>query len=207
MSDPAVTVQPVVPGWFGKIPALGDFASRRLPEAFVAEWDHWLQEGLAQTRTDYGAQWQAIYLVAPILRFWLGPGTLDRQAWAGLMMPSADRVGRYFPLTLARPLPSLADALDAHAWYAALDAAARRVLDVQFTPEDLEAELWAVSQIEIERAGAAAESLAAALFARCGARAPCSVWWRELPGHRSDPAGFAGLPRADAFSAMLAART
>ena len=32
--------QTLIPGWYGKIPSLGDFASRRLPQSFVAAWDY-----------------------------------------------------------------------------------------------------------------------------------------------------------------------
>ena len=38
----AVVTGTGVPGWFGKLPGLGDFASRRLPDTFVAAWDRWL---------------------------------------------------------------------------------------------------------------------------------------------------------------------
>ena len=30
-----------VPGWYGKLPALGDFASRRLEPGWIAGWDGW----------------------------------------------------------------------------------------------------------------------------------------------------------------------
>src|SRR5262249_35940975 len=33
-----------IPGWYGKLPSLGDFASRRLPVEFVKAWDSCLQE-------------------------------------------------------------------------------------------------------------------------------------------------------------------
>jgi type VI secretion system protein ImpM len=48
----AVVTGTGVPGWFGKLPSLGDFASRRLPDAFVSRWDRWLQGGLARARED-----------------------------------------------------------------------------------------------------------------------------------------------------------
>jgi type VI secretion system protein ImpM len=103
MSKP-VLKPATVPGWFGKIPNLGDFASRRLPEGFIRRWDRWLQGGLAQSRGELGEAWIDTYLVAPILRFWVAPGTLGPNAWTGLLMPSVDRVGRHFPLTLAQPV-------------------------------------------------------------------------------------------------------
>ncbi|MGO8543079.1 TagF domain-containing protein, partial [Rhizobium leguminosarum] len=31
-----------LPAWFGKLPGMGDFAHRRLPQDFLAAWDQWL---------------------------------------------------------------------------------------------------------------------------------------------------------------------
>jgi type VI secretion system protein ImpM len=202
---PRSTVKPApIPGWFGKIPNLGDFASRRLPDDFVRRWDHWLQTGLAHARSGLGEDWQGIYLVAPILRFWVGPGTLGNGAWAGLVMPSVDRVGRHFPLTLAQPFATLAAALAARDWFAALDHAARRVLDVDFTLDDLESALREVSGIAPGVVGHADSALAGGLLQRCGAtHQPCSLWWH---GNGDDEAAFlcfAGLPPASDFISML----
>jgi type VI secretion system protein ImpM len=128
----------LLPGWYGKLPHLGDFASRRLPEAFIAGWDAWLGQALAASREALGPRWLQGYLVAPIVRFWLAPGLLGAPSWTGLVMPSIDRVGRHFPLAVAQPDVPLARAQAAPGWFAALDAAMRRALDVAFTVEDLE---------------------------------------------------------------------
>lgn len=93
-------------GWYGKLPTAGDFLSRRLPGSFVQTWDHWLQRGLAQGRDRFGPQWQELYLTFPVWRFLLPPGAVDGQAWCGTLLPSIDRVGRCFPLTICRPLES-----------------------------------------------------------------------------------------------------
>ena len=37
-------------GWFGKIPALGDFVTRHLPPSFVQPWDEWLSAELSEAR-------------------------------------------------------------------------------------------------------------------------------------------------------------
>lgn len=96
-------------GWYGKLPALGDFASRRLPQAFIEPWDAWLAAGLARWR-DNNPHWLEAYLAGPIWCFHLGRQALGPghagTAWAGVLMPSVDRVGRYFPLTVAAPAPS-----------------------------------------------------------------------------------------------------
>ncbi|RQO43168.1 type VI secretion system-associated protein TagF [Variovorax sp. KBW07] len=109
-----------LPGWFGKLPGMGDFAHRRLPESFRAVWDPWLQRGLARLR-DRHADWTSHYLEAPIWCFALGPKVAGERAWIGVLMPSVDGVGRYFPFTLAVELDAdVADSLDGEALAAAL---------------------------------------------------------------------------------------
>jgi len=91
------------PGWHGKLPSLGDFASRRLDASFIEPWDGWLAAGLLALREARPEGWLEDYLGSPSWRFLLMPGVLPgdagKQAWAGVLMPSVDRVGRYFPLT------------------------------------------------------------------------------------------------------------
>ena len=42
-----------------------------------------------------------VYLTSPVWRFAIAEGVCGSGAYAGVMVPSVDRVGRYFPLTLA----------------------------------------------------------------------------------------------------------
>jgi len=92
-------------GFYGKIPYTGDFINRRLPKNFVQPWDHWLQSGIGNSQTQLGDAWLDMYLTSPIWRFVLSKGLCGEFPWAGLVMPSVDSVGRYFPLTIACPLP------------------------------------------------------------------------------------------------------
>ena len=87
-------------GFFGKVPTHGDFVSRRLPRSFVDPWDRWLQGSIASSREQLADEWLDIYLTSPIWRFVLSPGICGETCWAGVLMPSVDRVGRYYPLTL-----------------------------------------------------------------------------------------------------------
>ncbi|CAN5775603.1 hypothetical protein BH09PSE5_BH09PSE5_09470 [soil metagenome] len=95
--------EPPVPGWYGKLPSLGDFATRRLSTSFVDCWDAWLSVGLAALKLQ--PSWPDRYLYSPSWRFVLMPGALPGAlgdaAWCGVLMPSVDSVGRYFPLTVA----------------------------------------------------------------------------------------------------------
>ena len=90
--------------WFGKLPFLGDFASRRLPESFIRPWDEWLQPGLAAARDATGERWLDLYLTFPVWRFVMPAGLLGDANWIGVLLPSVDRVGRCFPLTICEPL-------------------------------------------------------------------------------------------------------
>ena len=93
------------PGWFGKLPGMGDFAQRRMPELFREPWDRWLQNGLAKLRARR-TDWTERYLKAPLWCFVLSEGVIDGRSWLGVLMPSVDGVGRYFPLTLTAELVS-----------------------------------------------------------------------------------------------------
>jgi type VI secretion system ImpM family protein len=91
-------------GWYGKLPGLGDFISKRLPDEFVKPWDAWLQAGMIEGKATFEEDWEEHYLTFPIWRFLVEGGTLGEAAWMGLLMPSVDRVGRLFPFTIALPL-------------------------------------------------------------------------------------------------------
>lgn len=130
------------PGWYGKLPGLGDFARRRLPDDFVQPWDAWLQEVLHATRASLGGAWLDGYLTMPIWRFVIVPGAMGASGWAGVLTPSVDRVGRHFPLTIAVPLPSYTAAahaaFDGGAWFERVEDAALAALDPTCAPEDLD---------------------------------------------------------------------
>ena len=93
------------PGFFGKLPARGDFVGRRLDQAFRTAFDEWLQKSIATSKRQLGTAWLPAYLNAPIWRFVLGPNLCGSMPTLGVMMPSVDRVGRYFPLVIAAQLP------------------------------------------------------------------------------------------------------
>jgi type VI secretion system protein ImpM len=127
-------------GFYGKLPSHGDFLRRRASEGFVRVWDAWLQACLTSSRTVLGDRWLDLYLTSPAWRFACAPGAAGPAAVAGVMAPSVDRVGRYFPITLIAELAPdtnpLALAVDAAAFF---DAAERLVIDTLETERvDLE---------------------------------------------------------------------
>jgi type VI secretion system protein ImpM len=91
-------------GFYGKLPSHGDFLRRRVSDQFVGVWDGWLQECLAASRAELGDRWLDIYLTSPAWRFACADGACGPAAVFGVMVPSVDRVGRYFPLTLVAEL-------------------------------------------------------------------------------------------------------
>lgn len=193
-------------GWFGKMPALGDFASRRLPDAWIAAWDGWLQQELVRSREALGDEaWLALYMVAPVRRFWLAPDLVTREAWLGVLMPSVDSVGRQFPFTLAAPLRSghadLVDALANDDWLDHADALARQVLDPAFGIEALEQSILGLPALHGERRleAHAGTVLAQRLHERHGR--PRCLWWCE---GAQEPAAFIGAPALPTDAAFMA---
>ncbi|MGY8788719.1 MAG: type VI secretion system-associated protein TagF [Pseudomonadales bacterium] len=88
-------------GAFGKIPTLADFLRVNLPPSFISPWDSWLQVGILEMKKNLSArEWNNKYLTAPIWRFTLPPGVAGKKAVSGVLMPSVDKVGRQYPLTL-----------------------------------------------------------------------------------------------------------
>lgn len=129
MSGPLLT-----PGFWGKLPAAGDFVARRLPPAFVDPWDRWVSRHLAPRLAD-GA----------LLCFATG-------SFTGVVAASADRTGRRFPLTLAAPLADIAPA----PWYAALADLAQAAAAGTLDPAALDARL---ASLPAPAAEASAETL------------------------------------------------
>jgi len=133
-------------GWYGKIPSLGDFISRRLPANFIDTWDAWLQKAMATSREELGEHWLDLYLTSPMWRFILMPDTCSNtKIWTGILMPSIDKVGRHFPLTIAaeiEPYPqALLSLISSQHWYTALEQVALASLDLNISPDDLDQSL------------------------------------------------------------------
>ncbi|MGM5059445.1 type VI secretion system-associated protein TagF [Rhizobium sp. 814_E9_N1_1] len=106
----------ILPGFFGKLPAMGDFVTRRLPASFVGRWDRWISRHLVH-RFSLGPMENV-----PVLRFLLGSDTFGPMT--GVILASADRAGRRFPLTIAAmpPLASLDIVRLAAGWFDQLEA-------------------------------------------------------------------------------------
>lgn len=208
------------PGFYGKLAVRGDFIHRGLSPAFIEAWDAWLAAGLAASRQTLGEAWLDAYLVSPLWRFAVAPGLLGAEPVCGVMMPSVDRVGRYFPLTIALPLPANADigqlVSSRDDWFERAEGLLLSTLDEGADAEAFERSVEALgsplpatsSEQRRDASGATIwpvdtpqdRGLALMQQAWNGA----SLWWgngseRVAPGL----VRFAGLPPAEAFCRLL----
>jgi len=143
-------------GVFGKIPALGDFLRANLPVDFVSAWDNWLQSTLLAAHSSLGERWDECYLTAPIWRFTLPAGVAGQAAVCGVVMPSVDRVGRRYPLTIATPIASTQIALSHFAnnsVFERLEEIALTTLEEETSRDALLHELATIAPLEPEMPG------------------------------------------------------
>ncbi|MBU1359185.1 MAG: type VI secretion system-associated protein TagF [Gammaproteobacteria bacterium] len=202
----------MTPGWFGKLPGMGDFAHRRLSEAFREAWDRWLQVGLARLRVLH-ADWTEHYLKAPIWYFVLGSNVIGAPRWIGVLMPSVDSVGRYFPFTVAAELDTVQTELQG-------DALARVrqwwLLAAQAALEGLEQDLDAMRFDELLTRLFAADAQAPAVDASGDSDGMTGALALPMPGQSlwfTDPIGESGpgmmnrgLPQDEQFDALFVLR-
>jgi len=137
-------------GVYGKLPVHGDFVHRNLSANSIEAWDEWLQGFVAGTREQLADGWLDMYLSAPVWRFALSAGVLDENAYLGVLIPSVDRVGRYFPLTLLEPIQSAVSLLELielrSNWFSNVESLLLESLDGQIDVDNLMFELSKVSE-------------------------------------------------------------
>lgn len=211
-----------VPGFFGKVTSHGDFVSRRLPPGLLGVWDAWLQASLQGSREQLGAGWLDIYLTSPIWRFALAPGVVDNHAWGGVLMPSVDRVGRHFPLTIAAGASGGAGIAqwlsEGKPWFDQIEDLALSSLEEGFSLDAFDAALQALEPLpdapEQGRHGAGGYLLPLASLDELAASLPQlsaaalhgqSLWWTDGSA-QVEPCLMLchGLPARAAFVGMLA---
>ena len=220
-----------VAAWYGKLSSLGDFAQRRMPAECLSAVDAWLSAVMRYTREQLGERWLDVYLTAPVLRFAWAPGIVDARWWFGLLMPSCDSVGRYFPLLILQPrtrAPEDRIALDhLELWYEHLARAAMQTLN-----DDDDGSLAALESALQEAPPWPTPGRAAALTSRETLHgdhlglapaatlnqwlhglalrdlqrrlAGCTVWWRVTEDRSADSVDILhGLPDGNDFAALL----
>jgi len=133
----------IITGYFGKLPMRGDFIQRNLNPDFIQAWDTWLQNVIEASRNNLQDQWLNYYLVSPVWRYYFS--LADGDIYTGIVLPSVDKVGRYFPLTIAANIknyPSVNSFIVQNAqWYDTLENLALRALDESISFEDFNTQI------------------------------------------------------------------
>jgi type VI secretion system protein ImpM len=216
-------------GWFGKLSCLGDFGSRRLPPELTRTCDEWLSRSVASSRAQLGERWLDAYLTAPVWRFAWGPGVVNPQWWVGALMPSVDKVGRYFPLLVAKatfiPPTSPRALAQLDVWFDQVVTAMLATLDASSTVDTFDAALsdlmdWGESSLlampqvqhlaQRERFESAEGVSMSAWLPRVAVANwldelhGCSLWWPVRDGSgRTALSVTRGLPPAERFAELL----
>jgi type VI secretion system protein ImpM len=235
---------PCAAGLFGKLPARGDFISRAIAQDLLRPFEDWLLPLVQNTRALLGDDWTRAWRQAPPWRFWIGPDIL-RGEWTrnlraheqagtvtGVMLPSADRQGRLFPLVVvladdhARLMPPPVLEPPDRRWYGTCDRLLYAARDGA-TLEAVEADL---ARLHAPRLSDEAAQMAQLLAQRSlwgqgagqegpdghedvwsGIRASDhhlaatgrSYWWCETPRGATSVITLAGLPDPATFAFML----
>ncbi|MDD7971941.1 type VI secretion system-associated protein TagF [Roseinatronobacter alkalisoli] len=234
---------------FGKLPARGDFIARNMPRPLQRPFEDWLIPLIQETRAELGMNWDATWRSAGPWRFWIGPDVLGGSwqrdlrkpvhdqagtggAMTGVLLPSADRHGRDFPLVLlladrlARLIPPPVTTPPDRGWYDLCEAflyAARGRADISATEAELDRlpgpilpegadtmdallarqALWAQSH-ETTADGTSMIWLDIAQADHHLAAGSRSYWWQAPSGRAATRAlSLAGLPDAGTFAFML----
>jgi type VI secretion system protein ImpM len=188
-------------GFYGKIPARGDFVCVGLPRGFVDPWHAWMERMLLASRAELGEEWRPAWLEAAVWRFALSSGLCGPEPVVGLWLPSVDRVGRYFPLTFA-VIPRSGEAVelirDAGGFFRIAEEAGRAALEEDLPPDALAARLDEITGAGPLDPGIDPLPLTAA----------DSIWWTEgAPRVPSRVFTRRDLPDGAIFTAMLDARS
>lgn len=83
---------------YGKHPEFGDFIAAGLDPPLTRLVEGWLNGALGDLRVAWAEGWPGAFDRGVAVRFWIGPGLAGQSGFAGVMIPSRDRVGRRFPL-------------------------------------------------------------------------------------------------------------
>ncbi len=201
-------------GFFGKLPARGDFVRAGLPSSFVTPWDEWMARMLAASQRRLGGTWIEAWLQAPVWCFAFEPGVCGPDCAIGLWMPSVDRVGRNYPLVLAAVVGGTTAARLVGRGGGFLDeaeAAGLAALEDDLDPDRLAERVGRALQAAPGGVAAAGGLVGRAGSGPSGAGqgggAGLGLWWTEgSPIVPPAARALRGLPGEDEFARMIDAR-
>lgn len=168
-------------GFYGKLPSRGDFVRIGLSREVAAAWDDWVQSVLPPARQSLGSHWLEAWQGGPAWRFALAAGLCGPRPVTGLWLPSADAVGRAFPLLVA------VEAAVAPACLAALEPVVADSIRHAAEPDALAVRLSKAFRSEPAPLGAV----------------DCALWWTRTPGGSSRMFSVSSMPDPDRFLCML----
>jgi type VI secretion system protein ImpM len=152
-------------------------------------WDPWLQHGIAASRSALGERWLDLYLTSPAWRFVCSAGVCGPVTVLGLMVPSVDRVGRYFPLTIMAELPDDPGPLVAAIDGAGFFANAEQLLVDTLAEEDIDFERFDARVIRLRESLAEVTRRRPVVLERTAATvlaAPSELGWHVPLGNVND---------------------
>jgi type VI secretion system protein ImpM len=165
-----------------------------------------------------GDLWLERFLASPIWCFSASGGCAGDHSFAGVLMPSLDRIGRYYPLSIVALISTEESAAEIAAgavqWFARLEAAALSCLADNFDFEAFDSAL-ASEPLPTARGGATAHPAGLAPPAAAMPRllgclleqnaVPYSLWWTSgSPTVAAGCRAFQGLPPQEEFHKLLA---
>jgi type VI secretion system protein ImpM len=178
-------------GLYGKLPARGDFVRAGLRRRFTDPWDAWLQDAMRSGRALLEEDFVPAWLEAPVWRFALAAGLCGPAV--GVWMPSTDRSGRHFPLTIARVGTAVAIGVAAQAFLDTAEDAGLAAVADDLGPEDIIAWLHTAPAPLTDTADADLQTPSEG-----------TLWWTVgAPRHAACTLRLPGLPDGETFALML----
>lgn len=184
-------------GFFGKIQSHGDFLSEGLDRDLIGALDGWVQAGMHACADAFASRWNSVFSASPPLRFITERGIWGPNAYAGVLLPSRDRVGRNYPLVV---LAQMAD-FNYHprtiylddTWFMAAEAVAETSMTQDF---DMQRFTTAIKRLRMPKPKGEDEDIR--FSARSGE--PISLWWYiDTDTRRARGMKFEGKPKATDF--------
>ncbi len=203
-------------GYFGKMPKAGDFVSRNVDAQTKDAFDRWLQACINESRAQLKDGWLGSFLTAPIWRFLLINQLAPSKTVLGVMIPSVDKVGRYFPLAVLIELADLE--LDRDALVACdkilneFEDLLMGALSDDFDQDYFDYQVGLAARKYGDRPVPAVEAGASSFRGLDAATQDAallrnhegSIWWTEGSDHRqADLLLYEGMPAHAAFASFL----
>lgn len=184
-------------GYFGKLPTQGDFVSRGLDHGAVSELDDWLRQCMRESQKALGRKWLDQFLISPVWRGVASRGVLQTDPVMMVMIPSVDRVGRYFPLILAASFRGHDHdllKLPEHGkdWYDWAEHIALSILEPGFTRDQLDDALQ-TGEFEVAQDAASLPVV--------DGQQGATLWWTQASS--KNPQMFESMPNATTYHETL----